>query len=434
MFMKRDLLLVLGILLSTASQLRPAGASIGPGEVCLMIWIALMLGREPLQLGPRFTPALSRLVLFWLLFGVAQSIGTLAGFAIADVHDTSLFMHDVMAYPLLAAISLLCVVGPDAASRLHRVAWLLVALGSAILAPQVGQAWGWLSIGSIDPWYWDRLRGLSENPNQLAILCAVLGLLSLHLVDVAGSAPARIAAIGAAVLPVYVGRLTKSDTCGIVIVAAGPIFIVLKLRTWLLHQPRLTVHAAFAWMVIFALPLLLVSAVPIAHSIGGNVEALAQGMAKGDQNDTENTARIRFEAWAQAFDRGLDSGMLGLGPGPHLPIPATILAERDDPTEEPKYLEHPENNGTPNFEAHNTLLDIFTQGGLLAALTLVWLVGSAFLLTFRARLDGLTTLLCGLTLFMIFHLIVRHPVFWLAIAMCLVTPETRKVSLMPARS
>lgn len=154
--MKRDLVLVLGILLSTASQLRPAG------EICLVIWIGLMLGRETVQLGPQFTPALSRLVIFWLLFAVAQCIGTLAGFAIGDVHDQALFMHDVMAYPLLAAISMLCVVGTDAGPRLHRVAWLLVTVGSATLALQVAQAWGWIGTGSIDPWYWDRMRGWSE--------------------------------------------------------------------------------------------------------------------------------------------------------------------------------------------------------------------------------------------------------------------------------
>jgi hypothetical protein len=202
--MTLDLLLALGILLSTASQLRPAGASIGPGEVCLAIWIALMLGRETVQLGPRFTPALSRLVIFWLLFAVAQSIGTLAGFAIGDVHDSSLFMHDVMAYPLLATTSMLSVVGPDAGSRLHRVGWLLVTLGSAILALQVAQVWGLISMGSIDPWYWDRVRGWSENPNQLAILCAVLGLLSLHLADVAASA-ARDQRIDGAVVGILCG-------------------------------------------------------------------------------------------------------------------------------------------------------------------------------------------------------------------------------------
>jgi O-antigen ligase/polysaccharide polymerase Wzy-like membrane protein len=428
--MKQDLLLVLGILLSTASQLRPAGAPIGPGEVCLVIWIVLMLGRETIWSGLQFTPALSRLVIFWLLFAVAQSVGTLAGFAIGDVHDSSLFMHDVMAYPLLAIISLLSVVGPDAGSRLHRAAWLLVTLGSATLALQVAQAWGLVSMGSIDPWYWDRLRGYSGNPNQLAFLCAVLGLLSLHLADVAASAPARIAAIGAAVLPIYVGQLTKSDTFGLVLVAAGPIFIAFKLRTWLLSQhPRLTVRSASAWIAILALPLLLASAAPFGYSLAVEAQALAKDMAKGDEQDTEKTAQIRLQAWRQAIDRGLESGMLGLGPGPHLPTPAWIREGRQDPSDEPKYLEHPEANGTPNFEAHNTLLDIFTQGGLMAVLSLVWLVAATFLLTYRTRLDGLTTLLCGLTIFSIFHLIVRHPIFWFVIAMCLVAAESRKASL-----
>jgi hypothetical protein len=433
--MKRDLLLVLGILLSTASQLRPAGAPIGPGEVCFMVWIALMLGREMVQQAPRFTPALSRLLIFWLLFGAAQSIGTLAGYAIADVHDTSLFMHDLIAYPLLATISLLSVVGPDAATRLHRVAWCLVTLGSATLGLQVAQEWGSINVGSIDPWYWDRFRGWSENPNQLAILCAGLGLLCLHLADVAASAPARIAAVGAAVLPIYVGRLTKSDTFGLALVAAGPIFVALKLRTWLLsHQPRPTVRSAFAWIAILALPLLLAAAAPFGYSLMAGAEALAQDMAKSSEQETENAAQTRLETWRQAFDRGLESGMLGLGPGPHLPTPPSILAQREDPMDKPKYLEHPPENGTPNFEAHNTLLDIFTQGGLLAVLGLVWLVAAAFLLTLRAKLDGLTTLLCGLIIFTIFHLIVRHPIFWLAIAMCLVTPKGRRLSLMRAWS
>jgi hypothetical protein len=428
--MKQDLLLVLGILLSTASQLRPAAAPIGPGEVCLVIWIALMLGRETIRLGPQFTPALSRLVIFWLLFVVAQSIGTLAGFAIGDVHDSSLFMHDVVAYPLLATIGMLSVVGPDAGSRLHRVAWLLVTLNSAVLALQVAQAWGLVRMGSIDPWYWDRFRGLSENPNQLAFLCAVLGLLSLHLADVAASAPARIAAIGAVVLPIYVGRLTKSDTFALVLVAAGPIFIALKLRTWLLsHHPRLTVRSASAWITILALPVLLVSAAPSGYSLAVEAQGLAKDMAKGDQQNTENTAQIRLQAWRQAIDRGLESGMLGLGPGPHLPMPDSIRAARQDPSGQPEHIEHPELNGTPNFEAHNTLLDIFTQGGLMAVLSLVWLVAAAFLLTYRAKLDGLTTLLCGLTIFSIFHLIVRHPIFWFVIAMCLVAAESRKASL-----
>src|SRR5579872_6464486 len=123
--------------------------------------------------------------------------------------------------------------------------------------------------------------------------------------------------------------------------------------------------------------------------------------------------------------------MLGLGPGPHLPIPAAIRIGRQDPTSQPKYIGGSDTqvNGTMNFEAHNTPLDVFTQGGLIAVLGLTWLVAAAFSLTCRRRLDGLTTLLCGLIIFSTFHLLIRHPIFWFAIAVCLVAWRGGKTEL-----
>jgi hypothetical protein len=47
-----DVVLALGLLLTTASQLRVPGLPIGPGEVCLAIWILLMVFRETGRFGP----------------------------------------------------------------------------------------------------------------------------------------------------------------------------------------------------------------------------------------------------------------------------------------------------------------------------------------------------------------------------------------------
>jgi hypothetical protein len=66
-----------------------------------------------------------------------------------------------------------------------------------------------------------------------------------------------------------------------------------------------------------------------------------------------------------------------------------------------------------------------------AVLSLYWLISTAFLLTFGARLYGLTTLLSGLTIFTLFHLFVRPPILSIAIAICLIAAERRKPS--PAR-
>jgi hypothetical protein len=414
-------LLALGALLSAAPQLRLAGSSIGPGEVCLVIWLVLTLGRELARPGHRASPALSQLLVFWAFFAIAQSLGALTGVFVGDIHDLGLFLHDVMAYLLLAAISCLCLVGPEAVARMRQTAWLVAALGAAFLSLQLANAWGLVEIPSIDPWYWDRLRGWSSIPNQLALVCAVLVFLSVHLAETAAGAGERIAAIGCAILPIYVGRLTKSDAFSLVLLSSGVIFAALKFRTWMVSvEQGVTLRLAFAWIAAFVLPLVLASAVPLGASIGVRAEDVAKQLSKDNGAGTDDEAALRFELWNEAISRGLDSWMLGLGPGPHLPIPPSVVAGRESTPDEPINIEHPTPGSELNFEAHNTLLDLFTQGGLIAVSTFVWLTATALWVTLKARLDALTTLLCALGIFGMFHLIVRHPIFWFAIAFCLV--------------
>jgi hypothetical protein len=97
----------------------------------------------------------------------------------------------------------------------------------------------------------------------------------------------------------------------------------------------------------------------------------------------------------------------------------------DDPKDNP----HPAANGTLNFEAHNTVLDVFTQGGFIAVASLLWLAASAFATAYRARLVGLAALLCGLFTFGMTGLIIREPIFWFAIALCLTAEDG---SMLPA--
>lgn len=417
-----DVLLPLGVLLSTASQLRPAGAAVGPGEICLAVWVLLMLSREMGRLGPVLSPPFSRLLIFWLVFAVVLCVGTMVGFAKGDRHDPGLFMHDVAAYPLLAAVSCLSVVEPGASSRLHRVAWLLATLGAAWLLLQVAFGFGLVDPGDYDTWEWERFRGFSDNANQLADFCMVLGLISLHLAEAARGFGEKIVAVICMIVAIVVGRLTKSDAFLVVLIASGPIFVALKLWRWLMSLDRqMTLRSASAWILVLALPLVVAYVTPLGGSMATAFEDLIKSMTKGGGGrDTDETTRLRFEVWKVAMRRGIEAGMLGLGPGPHLEIPPSIVAGRRDSTNDPKHVEHPEVGFIANFEAHNTFLDLFIQGGLIAVLSLGWLVATAFVVTHRAELDALTTLLCGLAMFSIFHLIVRHPTFWFAISLCLV--------------
>lgn len=104
------------------------------------------------------------------------------------------------------------------------------------------------------------------------------------------------------------------------------------------------------------------------------------------------------------MEKGLKSGSLGLGPGPHLERP---------PVADRQFLQRP-------FEAHNTVLDLYLQGGLLAVMALVWIVGAAMSFAWRAGFDALLVLGVSTIIFSMPHLIIRHPIVWFSLAFCLV--------------
>ena len=417
----QDALLAVGILMSSASQLRIGGTSIGPGELCLMLWLLLMSAQELARLGPPLTPPLRRILAFWVAFCLAQSLGTLTAVIIGDKHDPSWFLHDILAYPLIAAFSILSVVEPGSWARLRRTAWLFVCFGALSLAVLLVNAAGFVDLRLVEPWYWERLRGWSANPNQFALLCAGLALVALHLAETAATIGERTAAIACAILAVLVGRLTGSDTFTLMIGFSILVFLGLKNWSWIRSGgPKLTLKVSIGWASLMFLPLLAVSMLPLAWSSGQQPGQFALLLAKDSGKAVEAEADLRFQLWHEAINRGLQAWMLGLGPGPHLDIPAALVAARMEMADQPGSITHPEQNGAPNFEAHNTVLDLFVQGGILADLAFIWLILTAFRSSFRTGSAGLSTAVCSLVLFGMNNLIIRQPVFWFVIALCLV--------------
>jgi hypothetical protein len=75
------------------------------------------------------------------------------------------------------------------------------------------------------------------------------------------------------------------------------------------------------------------------------------------------------------------------------------------------------------------LLDLFVQGGVIAILSFIWLAATALGITYRANFAALTALLIGVAVFSNFHLIVRYPLFWFAIVLCLVAGTGSRCTL-----
>ena len=181
------------------------------------------------------------------------------------------------------------------------------------------------------------------------------------------------------------------------ILTAGTVFLAIKSSLWLATSEKgLTFRAALVSIALLGLPMLAVAALPFAPAAVERVEAKYEALY-----DEDSQGDLRFHLWAEAFEKGMDAAMLGLGPGPHLTK---------------KAWKHPP---PAKFEAHNTPLDLFVQGGLLALLAFLWLYASMLLATTRAKLPALAALSCGFVVFSMFHFIIRHPIFWFGVVLCL---------------
>ena len=419
--MSTDVLLAAALILTTASQFRVGGLPFGPGELCLVVWLGLrgpQLFRQP---SPPLSPAFCRMGMFWLLLAVSLATGTLVGLATGEIYDPSWFMHDCLAYPLLAAVSCAMVAGADAARRLQNVARAMIALGLPSCALLLAQAAGVVSVPSIEPWFWERFRGWSDNPNQLAVLCLSLAVVALHGIETARRARQLWSAMLCLVLAVWIGRLSQSDGCTFALLAAGLVFAAMKMRAWLVMRgPRLMLRSAAAWIIILTMPFAAAAMAPIVLSTPNSIGFVVSGLEKDGGKYAESESKLRLALWSQALDRSFRSGMLGLGPGPHLQMPAEIAADHTSGINQRGEMQAPQQGAAANYEAHNTPLDLLTQGGLILVFSFFWLFGRALTGVYRFRYAGLTAMLCGLVLFGMTGLIIRQPLVWFAIALCLV--------------
>jgi len=402
-------LLALGLVLTTASQLRLPGFPLGVGEIFLVLWLGLaslriLTGGSVCNAG-----ALLRLGTFWVCFALILSIGTCLAFLRQELDPASM-LHDAFAYLLVAAVGCFVAATMKADGALRHSQWFLIAFWNIAMIVQLALGWGLFRLPSVDPWYWDRFRGWSENPNQVALYCAILAPLSLHLaLSVRGVG--RLAASFSGLLTFVVGRLTKSDTFLGAMVLSGALFLALRMRSWLVSpEHRLSLRFAVAALLVIAIVPLSLSLTPYVAAMADDVESLAASMTKDHGGDaTKRTATLRLQLWQDALYLGMETGSLGLGPGPHLEKPSGTV-----------------NQALPvPFEAHSTLLDVFTQAGLPGVIAVCGLLAGVLLLLLRAKLDALAVLVVALAIFSISHFILRHPIVWFALALSLILSSER---------
>lgn len=404
-------LLAAGLVLTAATQLRASGLPVGPGELLLVAWLVAAFLRQTLFRTISMSPALTRVGIFWWIMIVTLSVFMIVGLEVEPFQDYAGMARDSVALMLALAISVMMALSLDDAAERRRIVWQMLILGSGSLFLQILDGYGHLPFSSADPWYWDRLRGWAENPNQLGFFALVILMLGLHLVDSARALWQRLAAL--ALLPpvVVAGSMSHSDSFVIGAMLAGSLLVTLKSLSWVRDSDMAPTLRGVAVMIgTLALPLTMAAAVPFASLALVQIEQTSEGIyGENDQGET------RVHLWGEAVEKSTQAMLFGFGPGPHLTAKSFKVPPPD------------------KFEAHNTPLDLLTQTGFIGVAAFVWLMGSALSGVIRARLPALAGLVVGLLVFSMFHYTVRHPIFWFCIVLSLLeaaqAPERQRRSL-----
>ena len=405
-------LLALGLVISAATQLRVGGLPLGPGEFVLLVWLCLAGLRQLLSRPLILNPALMRVLCFWFVIVVSLCAGMAVGLVVEPFQDYDGMLRDMIAYAFVFSFSaMMALTLSDAADR-RQVIWRIVVIGSISLLLQIGGGLGKIPMPGVDPWYWDRLRGWAENPNQLGFFALFIALLGLHLADQAATKIESLQALGAIVPAFAAGLMSRSDSFVIGLIVSGGLFITLKSVSWLQDTEMApTLRGAAVALGLLALPLAIIISVPFASAALSNIERVSnQVYADNEQGET------RLHLWAEAIDKGIQSGLVGFGPGPHL----TSKSFKRPPPDK--------------FEVHNTLLDLLTQGGVVAMVAFVWISVTALFAATRAGHPALAGLVAGLLVFSMFHYVMRQPIFWFGIVLCLLDMTRSVESLSPRLS
>lgn len=398
-----------GLALYPSTQLRAGGVPVGPGEALLLIWMGLAALRLVLTGSSTSNRALAWILAFWLTMVVAQSLGMIVGLVFEPFQDYHGIVHDVFAYLLLIALGVLMALDLASEARRRRVVWTIVVVGSTSLLLQLGAIFGLFIPPGVNPWWYDRFRGWSLDPNVLGFFNLFVIVLAVYLAETARRGRHAAIALVFAIPPLATGILSQSDTFVVAGSLAGSVFLVVKSVTWLRTvEMGPSLRGATVVLGLLALPLAALSLAPLWSAAAERVEQRAAELySDNDQGDT------RLGLWREAIETGVEAWLIGYGPGPHL----TSKSYKRPPPDK--------------FEAHNTSLDLFTQGGFVAFLAFVLLCTATLVAIARMGLASLAGLIAGAVVFSMFHFIVRHPNFWFCVVLCLLHAPPRRFSYAP---
>lgn len=225
-----------------------------------------------------------------------------------------------------------------------------------------------------------RFHGFSKNPNQLALYALILMYFSLCLFRL--DHKSKWLSIGCFLLSFICGALTKSDAFFLAVV----IFIY---GSMVLVTTRNIITRVSAWKKIFSWMFVICTMIGLLMFIGNLIATLNDISNDGGQGS------VRFLLWGNGLEAMFTAPIFGVGPGAW------------------SGLSYP----LQGHEAHNTFIDFGNSFGLVAVFAYMLLLCHSSFYLLKSRSYTIFCLFWAISIFSVFHYVLRFPFIWVVIAM-----------------
>lgn len=359
------------LMLATQSRALPGG--VGLGEIAGTVFIGLSLQMR------------SRLPLWASLSMAALLTGFVVGATVNQITGLSaqVVLRDIAALGF-ALVFAGCSVAhlrsrpdPTAASGQALSAAILVQVAPLLMLAAGIETRSWLTFTD-EPGipFLSRYTGFSDNPNQLGALLCAYPPVAVACLWRAPTVWARVGWCLSLLATAGIATLVASNTVFSAYILSAMLWAVLRFNLWGGGQTR----PLQAGRVVATLAAGSVAVIGFLLYANESINKTGDGDANG-----------RFPLWLSAVEGILQSGFLGVGPGGQAG----------------------EAGPFGGWEAHNFLLDITLQGGLLSLLAYLLLLVGLLRQVMRSRSLLAATVLLAILTQQLSHYTARQPIAWL---------------------
>ncbi len=369
----------LSFVLTTMTRLRIPGASVGPGELLMLIssCVSIVGSRQEEKKSSYCSQAVMK---YWVVFFISLLLGTLVNLLTIK---RGLSFRSVVAYLLCALVSysLVKCYGEDAIKLIIKKT---IIFGTVIFFLLFFYAkFGSRMLLGISLLYGSRFTGGANNPNQLALFISPIPFLATFFANSASkSKKSKEAFVWIAILAasIYIGAQTKSDG----IIGAWSIAFVYLIYRFIFYRTNSLVRIGI--IILFFLVILVFFRELIINVAIDWFKGLDEGGS-------------RAVLWVGGLKAAIDSLLIGYGPG-------SFSLESN--------------------ECHNTFIDLLTQGGIIALINFGYLL---FLVFNNVKNNVLlsSSIVC-ICAFIFGHFAGRQPILYLYLMFLLAYDSTLSVS------